>query len=591
MTFGSKPNAVSALMRQQTPLFKDANERSALAVALDAWQQRLLAAGLACRTVALHADSDEWSVPLVEGDAALDAVWIRTRERVGVESPVALAKIERSGGNDLLVVTSIPLPHGASGLVGVVLGQPHNERAVPMVLLGLGWLQLKLAAVSLEHNQRAAQLLEILAHVSSQNGARAAAQEWVNRTSAWAQAQPEVDCGFSLALFDVRKASPKWWVAANTAWAEKAAPIVAEATEVAARAAVEMQEIVQGAWWALPVLFNGEPTAVLVAHRTDETPAPIPDAVLVALRASASLAEPLLRQWREAERGFFTYLADAVRSAWRKLTGPGHLAWKLGGGGVVLALAILLLIPVSDRVTANTVIEGRTRHMVTAPFEGFIAQAMVRPGERVKKGQVLARLDDRDLLLEQGKVESERTQAASRLRQAMAERDLSEMALAQTELRQAEAQLALVQARLARVALVAPSDGLVVSGDWSQQIGSPIETGKEMFEVATTDGWRVVLHVRDEDIARVQPGQAGVLRLAGQPQTTYRFEVSRVTAVAEVEDGANGFRVDAKWVGETPPLTPGMQGVGKIEVGRTNLLMSWTRSSVDWLSLKLWSWW
>lgn len=58
-----------------------------------------------------------------------------------------------------------------------------------------------------------------------------------------------------------------------------------------------------------------------------------------------------------------------------------------------------------------------------------------------------------------------------------------------------------------------------------------------------------------------------------------------------MQDSVNGFRVEAGWVGQAPPLSPGMQGIGKIEVGRANLLTIWTRSSVNWLRLKLWSWW
>jgi len=58
-----------------------------------------------------------------------------------------------------------------------------------------------------------------------------------------------------------------------------------------------------------------------------------------------------------------------------------------------------------------------------------------------------------------------------------------------------------------------------------------------------------------------------------------------------VQDGANGFRVEAAWQGPAPSLSPGLQGVGKIEVGRANLLTVWTRPSVDWLRLKLWGWW
>jgi multidrug resistance efflux pump len=565
---------------------------SPLAQTLDAWRQRLASAGLACRAVALHAEDTRWTCGFPEGQGALAELWASTRARVTAENPVALAKVEGQAANELLMATALPLPPGGLGIVGVVLGPPHHERMVPTVMLALGWLQLALAASSLEQNRHAARLLELLGHVVSQTSARAAAQEWINRTAAWARTEGRpadgAPSGFSLALFEMRGSLPRWWVSADLAWAEKASPALQQATEAAARAAVELREVRQPPWWALPLLHDGEPAAVLVAGGAD---AELPDEALAVLRASAALAEPLLRQWREAERGLIRHGLDATRSAWRKLWGSGHLTWKAGAAALAVALGVLLLIPVEDRVTADTVIEGRTRHVVTAPFDGYLAQVAARPGESVAPGQLLARLDDRDLKLEHGQSLSERDEAAGKLRQAMADRDAPAMALAQAELQSAEARLALVEAKLARLDLAAPIQGLVVSGDWVQQIGSPVEAGKEMFEVATTDGWRVVLHVEDQDIARVRPGQHGVLRLAGQPHTSYPFQVTRVTATASVQDGNNGFRVEATWLGEVPPLTPGMQGVGKVEVGPTNLLTAWTRRSIDWLYLKVWSWW
>jgi multidrug resistance efflux pump len=246
---------------------------------------------------------------------------------------------------------------------------------------------------------------------------------------------------------------------------------------------------------------------------------------------------------------------------------------------------------VPDRVTAPVVIEGRVRQVMTAPFDGFIAQALVRPGEHVVRGQMMAKLDDRELKLEQGRYRSERDQAAGKQRQAMAEHDAAAVALALTEVQQAQAQLALVEAKLARAELVAPMDGVVVSGDWVQQLGSPLETGKELFEIASLAGYRVVLHVPDSHITEVHAGQTGALRLTGLPQHSYAFTIATVTATASVQDGSNGFRVEATWDGSPPPLSPGMQGVGKITVGSANLWTVWTRPSVNWLLLKWWSWW
>ena len=59
----------------------------------------------------------------------------------------------------------------------------------------------------------------------------------------------------------------------------------------------------------------------------------------------------------------------------------------------------------------------------------------------------------------------------------------------------------------------------------------------------------------------------------------------------EPQDGANGFRAEAGWVGQAPPLSPGMQGVAKMTVGRANLVTIWARESINWLRLKLWQHW
>ncbi|OGA99719.1 MAG: hypothetical protein A3E25_19050 [Burkholderiales bacterium RIFCSPHIGHO2_12_FULL_69_20] len=557
--------------------------------ALDAWRQRLLGAGLACRGVACAGGPPAWTVPFA--DPLLADTWAGLVARVSADNPVALAKRGEGGaGAELLMASRVAMPDGQSGVVGVVLAPPHDERLVPLVLLSLGGLQLSLSAASLAHNQRAARLLEVMGHVSAQDSARAAAQEWINRTAAWVRAEVPATAGLSLTLFEVRGRVPHWWVAADTAWAETASPAVQEAAEPAAQALAEARGVSQPPWWAEPVLAQGEAVAVLVA-RHDAGGAALPAEAQQILRTALGLAEPLLRHWRQGDRGLPRHGRDAAVGLWRRITGPGHLVWKAGAAAVLLALVLLLAVPVDDRITAPTVIEGRVRQVVTAPFEGFIAQVLVRPGEVVRAGQVLTRLDDRDLLLDQARQRSERDQAQAKLRQALAERDAPALALATAALRQAESQLALVDTKLARAALLAPMDGLVVTGDWAQQLGSPVETGKEMFEVASANGWRVVLHVADADIARVRPGQQGVLRLAGQPQAAHAFTLNRLSATASVQEGINGFRVEAAWVGAVPPLSPGMQGVGKVTVGQANLLTIWTRSSIDWLRLKLWTWW
>lgn len=565
--------------------------QAALRLTLLEFRALLSAAGLPCRALAFQGPEPAWTVGFEPADAVVDgaaalalaAAWAGLCAQVDARQPTLVT----SWGTDRLVAARLQLPMGLFGVVGICFAPPHAARLQAQLNLALGWLQLALAAQAANQDLRASRLLELLAYVGAHVEARAGAQDWVNRTAAWARAELPSDAALALSLFRVGSTGPRPWVHADAAWSEASAPGMAVVAELAAAAAVEQREQSDARGWALPLMADGEPVAVLVA-RSD---AALPAATLALLRASAVSAEPLLRHWRTAQASWGWHTGSALGRIGARIAGPGHWVWKLGAAGVVIAAAVLVLWPVPDRVTATVVIEGRTRHVVAAPFNGFVAAALVRPGERVQADQVLARLDDRELRLEAARYRSARDQAGAKLRQGMAERDATAVALAGAEVRQAEAQLALVDTRLARVEVRAPIAGFIVSGDWQQQIGAPIENGRAMFEVASLDDYRVVLHVPDRDITRVQPGQPGVLRLTGQPHLTHDFVVRRITAIASVEDGTNGFRVEAAWQGPVPSLTPGMQGVGKVSAGESSLLNQWTRPLRDWLRLKLWSWW
>ena len=154
-----------------------------------------------------------------------------------------------------------------------------------------------------------------------------------------------------------------------------------------------------------------------------------------------------------------------------------------------------------------------------------------------------------------------------------------------------EAQLALVEEQLSRAEMVAPFDGMVVSGDLSQLLGSPVEQGKVLFEVAPLDAYRVVLQVDERDIAELALGQRGQIALViGHAHERLPFTVRQITPVTTAQEGRNFFRVEARLDQAPPRLRPGMEGVGKVEVGERKLIWIWTHSLVEWLQLATWRW-
>ena len=307
-------------------------------------------------------------------------------------------------------------------------------------------------------------------------------------------------------------------------------------------------------------------------------------------RAVGVMLGPVWALQRRNERNWPQRAREGGRDAVRALAGPRHPGLKLGAALLGLAALGMSLWQLDHRVAARTVIEGSTQLAQVAPFDGYLAEGLVRAGDTVTSGQLMARLEDRDLKLEHARWAAEAEQARLKFQVAMAQADRGAMGVLAAQTRQAEAQLALVDEKLGRARITAPFDGVVVSGDLSQAIGTPVELGRTLFEVAPLEGFRVVLQVDDRDIGHLAVGQPGELLLASLPDRALPFKVSSITSVATQHDGRNVFRVEAQVQGDTARLRPGMEGVGKVVVGERSLGWVWTHGLFDWLRLALWSW-
>ncbi len=185
---------------------------------------------------------------------------------------------------------------------------------------------------------------------------------------------------------------------------------------------------------------------------------------------------------------------------------------------------------------------------------------------------------------------SEREQLFRKHRQALAAMDRATMVVIAAQIDQVEAGLSLVNDKLTRATLVAPFDGVVVSGDLSQLLGTPVEQGKTLFQIAPLDAYRVILEVDERDVADLAVGQHGELTLSGIPNQHMPFAVRQITPVSTTQEGRNFFRVEANL--ESPPehVRPGMEGVGKIVAGERKLIWIWTHSLLDWVRLSAWKW-
>jgi multidrug efflux pump subunit AcrA (membrane-fusion protein) len=158
------------------------------------------------------------------------------------------------------------------------------------------------------------------------------------------------------------------------------------------------------------------------------------------------------------------------------------------------------------------------------------------------------------------------------------------------QLDQSIAQLDLTEIKLQRINIRAPFDGVLLSGDLSQKLGSVIDQGEVLFEIAPLTGYRLILQVNESEIAHVKEGQRGVLVLSALPDS-FGFAVRKITPISTPIEGKNCFRVEANLDKVSGKFRPGMEGIGKISVDRRKLISIWTLKLRNWLRLWVWSWW
>jgi RND family efflux transporter MFP subunit len=331
---------------------------------------------------------------------------------------------------------------------------------------------------------------------------------------------------------------------------------------------------------------NGESFGALTLerHRAE----PFDRDALHLTEAVGSLIGPVVGLRLQTNKLLSGRVIDAVADGSAAVLGPRRISLKLAVAGLICVGVFLIFAKAENRITAKSVLEGELQSAAVAPFDGFIRSAPVRAGDTVKQGDLLVMLDDRDLVLEQLKWRAERDKVAQKHREALAKHDRSSQVILAAQVRQAESQLALAEARLARARIVAPFDGIVVSGDLSQMLGSPVEKGKTLFELAPLDSYRLVIHVDERDVRYLSLQQRGIVALAGMPGDPVAMTVTRIMPVNVAEEGRNSFRVEARLTESRSSLRPGMEGVAKIETGQRSLWWIWTRSLVDWIRLAAW---
>lgn len=326
----------------------------------------------------------------------------------------------------------------------------------------------------------------------------------------------------------------------------------------------------------IPLLVRGSAVGALLFERQEGFDA----GFLESAKDAACFVGPVLEMQYRVSRPLASLLL-ARRERFLNRVSRSPLSGKeLAALGFVAALLVAAVWPVTLRVSSPARVEGAGQQVVSAPVDGYIKSVEHWPGERVESGQLLITLDDADLLQSLEKWRVEQVQLDREYRAALSQDDAAAIVVARARLAQATGQFEQAGRELLRSQLVAPIDGVLVSGDLHEAVGMPVKRGQELLTVAPEGAYRIVAEIDEQDIGMITVGQSGNVVFAAMADQYLPVSVARISPVARTLDRRNMFEVDGEMTEAGVSLYHGLTGVARIDIDQRMLV------SVIWLRVK-----
>ncbi|HPD17024.1 MAG TPA: efflux RND transporter periplasmic adaptor subunit [Planctomycetota bacterium] len=335
-----------------------------------------------------------------------------------------------------------------------------------------------------------------------------------------------------------------------------------------------------------PLRAGEETVAAVVFERRERQPLTGPERRVQSI--ACEQLGPALGLAKQNARGVFARCRDGGVALAEALLGKGRVTAKI----VAIALLLLVALGVFGRwtmhISGTASLVPATRRVYAAPFDhAILRETPVLPGQLVSEGTLLFRFEDQELQLSLREARSRLAAAQAKAQVSLAEQKMADYKVAQAESEELIAQIALLEQRIRQARVEASFDGVVLSGDLRQQIGSPFQMGQTLLEVAPLKELLLLVQVDQGDIAHVQVGQEGTFVTRARPDKTLSFTVEKIRPMAEVHDQANVFIVEARIPNPEGWLRPGMEAAANIRAGEHNITYVWTRKLVNWVRLKL----
>lgn len=274
---------------------------------------------------------------------------------------------------------------------------------------------------------------------------------------------------------------------------------------------------------------------------------------------------------------------------------PGR--WRQYAERAGLIAFMLILIPWPLRVgTVATVVPAEQRIVSSIPG-GVVQRVLVREGDLVQPGQLLAQLDASDDRVKLAQAEAGSAQARRDLAEAEFRNDPAAAGQAKIRADLHAAEMSLERQRIDESQLRAPIGGVVVTPKIEEKTGTMLERGQSFCEIVAQDRLAAEMSVPEADLPLLRAGNRVALKLNAFPATTFGGVVDRIGAETKSDGGDQYFLVRTVFDNVGNRARDGMVGRARVRTAGGWFESGWYpvgyvifRAPFRWLWQKAWSW-
>lgn len=234
-----------------------------------------------------------------------------------------------------------------------------------------------------------------------------------------------------------------------------------------------------------------------------------------------------------------------------------------------IGFIILCFMPVRLSITAPAEIIAEEAKMVSAPFDGMIDNVLIKPGDIVEAGNILARMDQDSLKTREQAaaqaVELAKVSLSRVRREALsAPEKKAELNKLQAEIKTKTIEYEYAKTLLERSEISTPQDGIAIFPSVNTLRGKPVVMGEKLMLVANPDAKELLIRVPVDAMLDFDENAEVSFFSSVAPLTSYKGQVISTGYQASVDpDGLLTYKVLAQ-VEENQNLRIGWKGTAKI---------------------------